>query len=167
MIFLCLAGFTLVLSSCDAATDSGTERPVESQGGGDVGGDDAYSVQTQQGETTVDPDASLTSGALTELPDEWPTGIPEPDGLTITAATIIGSDTERSVTVIGSVSGKEFVDRYARALESARFSQESTFSSTGISNDVYSNGEWTVAVGYFGDHNGNQVTVSVANILSR
>jgi hypothetical protein len=66
MTLLCLAGITLALSSCDAATQTGTERPVESQGG-DVNGDGAFNVQTEQGKMTVDQDASLNSVALTML----------------------------------------------------------------------------------------------------
>jgi hypothetical protein len=120
------------------------------------------SADAESGEFNVESDdGSFSSGATTELPDKWPVGVPEPDGLAITNATVISSDGEQAITVVGSVGSEGFVDRYASALESAGFNEESAFRSDGTINNVYSNGEWTVGVLYFGDQSENQVTVSV------
>ena len=157
----------------------------------DVDGDGGFSMQTEEGGMTIDEDGnfiitdadgsvvtgnadaesggltveseggSFSSGATTELPEEWPGDVPEPDGLEIASATVIGSDTEQSITVSGSVDGDGFVDSYAGALESAGFNEDSTFKSDGTINNVYSNDEWTVGLIYFGDQSDNQVNISV------
>ncbi len=157
----------------------------------DLDGDGGFSVQTEEGGMTIDEDGnfvitdadgsvvtgsadaesgefnvesedgSFSSGSTTELPEQWPSDIPEPDGLSITNATVIGSATEQAITVVGTVDGEGFVDSYASALQSAGFDEQSTFRSDGTINNVYSNGDWTVGVVYFGDQNENQVTVSV------
>ena len=157
----------------------------------DLDGDGGFSVQTEEGGMTIDEDGnfvitdadgsvitgdvdadggginvesddgSFSAGATTELPDEWPSEIPEPDGLAINSASVIGSDTEQAITVSGSVDSDEFVDSYGAALDSAGFDEESTFSSNGTINNVYTNGTWTVGIVYFADAEDNQVTVSV------
>ena len=157
----------------------------------DLDGEGGFSVQTEEGGMTIDEDGnfvitdadgsvvtgnadaetgefnvesedgSFSAGATTELPEEWPGEVPEPSGLAITSATVIGSDTEQAITVAGTVDGEGFVESYAGALESAGFDEDSTFESGGTINNVYSNGTWTVGVVYFGDQSENQVTVSL------
>lgn len=157
----------------------------------DLDGDGGFSVQTEEGGMTIDEDGnfvitdadgsvvtgevdaenggvnvesedgSFSSGATTELPEEWPAVIPEPNGLAIASATVIGSDTEQAITVSGTVDGDGFVESYANALGSAGFDEASTFESDGMINNVYSNDQWTVGVIYFGEDSENQVTVSV------
>lgn len=157
----------------------------------DLDGDGGFSVQTEEGGMTIDEDGnfvitdadgsvvtgnadaetgefnvesedgSFSAGATTELPEEWPGEIPQPSGLAITSATVIGSDGETAITVAGTVDGDGFVESYAGALESAGFDEESTFTSDGTINNVYANDMWRVGVVYFGDASENQVTVSV------
>jgi hypothetical protein len=157
----------------------------------DLGGDGGFSIQTEEGGMTIDEDGNFvitdadgsvltgsadaesgeftmesedgrfSSGATTELPESWPADIPEPEGLAITNATVIGSHSELVVTVVGNVDGEGFVEEYARALGSAGFEEQSTFTADGTINNVYSNGEWTVGLLYFGDQSENQATVSV------
>jgi hypothetical protein len=157
----------------------------------DLDGDGGFSVQTEEGGMTIDEDGnfvitdadgsvvtgdvdadggginveaedgSFSVGATTELPDAWPSEIPEPDGLAISSASVIGSDTEQAITVSGSVDDDGFVESYGAALGSAGFDEESTFSSNGTINNVYTNGTWTVGVVYFADAADNQVTVSI------
>jgi flagellar basal body rod protein FlgG len=119
-------------------------------------------ADAESGEFTVESeDGSFSSGSTTELPEEWPGNVPEPDGLQIASATVVGSNDEQSITVSGSVEGDGFVDSYASALEAAGFSEDSTFTSDGTINNVYSNDEWTVGLIYFGDQSDNQVNISV------
>jgi hypothetical protein len=189
------SGLAIALSACGNATETGIEKLIESQGGGDVDldldGDGGFSIQTEEGGMTIDEDGnfvitdadgsvvtgnadaesgeftvesedgSFSSGATTELPENWPADVPEPEGLAISSATVIGSHSELAVTVVGNVDGEGFVDSYASALESAGFEEQSTFTADGTINNVYSNGEWTVGLLYFGDESENQATVSV------
>ncbi len=190
-----VAGFALAITACGNATETGIEKLVESQGGGnvdlDLDGDGGFSVQTEEGGMSIDEDGnfiitdadgsvvtgnadaetgefsvesedgSFSAGATTELPEEWPGEIPDPSGLAITSATVIGSDAEQAITVSGTVDGDGFVESYGSALESAGFNEDSTFTSGSTINNVYSNDSWTVGVVYFGDASENQVTVSV------
>ncbi len=189
------AGLAVALTACGNATETGIEKLIESQGGGDVDLDlDAeggFSVETEEGGMSIDEDGnfvitdadgsvvtgnadaetgefvvesedgSFSSGSTTELPEEWPTEIPEPDGLAISSATVIGSDTEQAITVTGSVDSVDFVDAYGSTLESAGLDEESTFKSDGTVNNVYRNDRWTVGVLYYGDAGDDQVTVSI------
>ena len=157
----------------------------------DLDSDGGFSIQTEDGSMTIDEDGnfvitddngetitgqagaddgefnvesddgSFSAGATTELPDDWPTAIPEPDGLAVSGASVIGSDTERVITVSGSVDGDGFVDSYGTALESAGFTQDSTFESGDTVNRVYSNGDWNVGIVFFGDASEDQVTVTI------
>jgi hypothetical protein len=157
----------------------------------DLDSDGGFSIQTEDGSMTIDEDGnfvitddngetitgqagaddgefnvesddgSFSAGATTELPDDWPAAIPEPDGLAVSGASVIGSDTERVITVSGSVDGDGFVDSYGTALESAGFTQDSTFESGDTVNRVYSNGDWNVGIVFFGDASEDQVTVTI------
>ena len=121
-------------------------------------------IDAETGDVSIQSeDGSFSSGSTTELPDEWPSEIPEPDGLAITSATVIGSDTEQAFTVIGTVAGDGagFVESFASALEDAGFNEDSTFTSDGTINNVYSNASWTVSVAYYDEQTDNQATISV------
>jgi len=121
-------------------------------------------IDAETGDVSIQSeDGSFSSGSTTELPDEWPGEIPEPTGLAITSATVIGSDTEQAFTVIGTVAGDGagFVESFASALEDAGFNEDSTFTSDGTINNVYSNATWSVSVAYYGEQTDNQATISV------
>jgi len=157
----------------------------------DLDGDGGFSVQTEEGGMTIDEDGnfvitdadgsvvtgevdtesggvniesedgSFSSGTTTELPDEWPGEIPEPSGLAIASASVIGSDTEQAITVSGTVDSDGFVESYADALTSAGFDETSTFTSNDTINNAYTNDQWTVGIVFFGEGSDNQVTVTV------
>lgn len=125
-------------------------------------------IDAETGEVAIESeDGSFSSGATTELPDEWPSEIPEPTGLAITTATVIGSDTEQAFTVTGTVAGTVagdgagFVESFASALVDAGFNEDSAFTSDGTINNVYSNADWTVSVASYGEQADSQATISV------
>jgi len=157
LVILCAAGFAFSLTACGNATETGLENVIESETGGDVDvdldGDDGVSIQTEDG--------SFSSGATTELPEEWPGDVPKPDGLAITSAAVIGSGIEQAINVTGTVDGEGFVESYGSAPEAAGFNEESTFESDGTISNVYSNDNLTVGVIYAGDQSDNQVNLSV------
>ncbi len=122
-----------------------------------TGGADA-----ETGEFNVESDdGEFSMGSTTEIPEQWPSEIPEPSGLQILSASVVGSDTEQAISVAGSVSSAAFVDGYGSALESAGFTEESSFTAEDTINTTYSNGEWGVNVGFFGDSSENQANIFV------
>lgn len=157
----------------------------------DLNGDGGFSVQTEEGGMTIDEDGnfvitdadgsvvtgdvdtesggvniesedgSFRSGAATDLPDEWPGEIPEPSGLAIASASVIGSDTEQSITVSGVVDNEDFVESYASALASAGFDELSTFTSNDMTNNVYTDERWSVGIVFIGEGAEDQVTITV------
>jgi hypothetical protein len=190
-----VVGTILIASACGNASESGIEKLIEEQSGGDVDvdldSDGGFSVQTEDGSMTIDEngnfvvtdengetitgqanddeggfsveseDGEFTTGATTELPDEWPQDVPEPDGLAISSATVIGGGEALSVTVSGTVEGSEFVDSYGSALESTGFPQESTFESGDMINRTFVGEAWTIGISFVGDGTDDQVTVTV------
>jgi hypothetical protein len=195
VIALGIAGFAFGFTACGNATETGVEKLIESQSGGDVdldlNGDGGFSVQTEEGGMSIDEDGnfvitdangsvvtgnadsdtgdfvvesedgSFSSGSTTELPEEWPTEIPEPDDLAIASASVIASDTEQAITVTGTADDEGFVESYGGVLQSAGFDEQSTFTSGDTINNVYTNDEWTVGVIYFGESSESMVTISV------
>ncbi len=157
----------------------------------DLDGDGGLSIQTEEGGMSIDEDGnfvvtdedgnvvtgdvdaetgefnmesedgSFSTGATTDLPEEWPDEVPAPDGLSINSATVIGSDSELTVSVAGSSDGESFVDSYASALEGAGFTEDSSFTADGTINNNYSNDQWVVNVGFFGSDSDNQTTISI------
>jgi hypothetical protein len=153
--------------------------------------DGSFSVQTEDGSMTVDEDGNFvvtdengetitgnadsddgsmtiegedggfSGGATTELPDEWPSDVPAPDGLAIASAFVVSDTGSEAISVSGTVDGEGFLDEYGSTLEAAGFESTSEFSADGTANRMYSSDTWSVAVSYAEDESGNQVTISV------
>ena len=119
-------------------------------------------ADSDDGSMTVEgEDGSFSGGATTELPDEWPSDVPAPDGLTIASAFVVSDTGSDAITVSGTVDGEEFLDDYGSQLEDAGFDSTSEFKADGTANRVYSSDVWTVGINYVEDESGNQVTISV------
>ena len=146
------------LSACGKATETGLEKVIEQQGGGnvDINTDDGgISIQTEDGSMTIDKDGnfvvtdengesvtgnadadaesfnvesedgSFSAGATTELPDDWPSDVPNPDGLSITSATSMSTGSDTSVQVSGTTNDPaSFIAGYTAALERGGFTSE-------------------------------------------
>ncbi len=119
-------------------------------------------ADSDDGSMTVEgEDGSFSGGATTELPDEWPSDVPAPDGLTIASAFVVSDTGSDAITVSGTVDGEDFLDDYGSQLEDAGFDSTSEFKADGTANRVYSSDVWTVGINYVEDESGNQVTISV------
>lgn len=119
-------------------------------------------ADSDDGSMTVEgEDGSFSGGATTELPDEWPSDVPAPDGLTIASAFVVSDTGSDAITVSGTVDGEEFLDDYGSQLEDAGFDSTSEFKADGTANRVYSSDVWTVGINSVEDESGNQVTISV------
>lgn len=151
-------GFSIQTEEGGMSIDEDGNFVVTDEDGNVVTGD----VDTDSGEMNIETeDGSFSSGATTELPDDWPVEIPEPNGLSIASASVIGSDTEQAITVSGTVDSEGFVESYASALTSAGFEETSTFKADSTINNVYTSDRWTVGLTFFGDSDENQATVTV------
>ena len=181
------------ITSCGNATETGVEKLIESQSGGDVDIDldgGGLSVQTDEGGMSIDEDGNFvitdadgsvvtgnadsetgdfsaesedgsfrvdTSG---EIPEEWPSDVPRPEGIEGASSTVTQSSTELAITVTGQA-GDSFVDDYGSTLEDNGFERTSNFESDANITRVFENETWTVSVNSFPGGDASQVAVSL------
>ncbi len=156
----------------------------------DLNGDGGLSVQTEDGGMSIDEDGNFVitdangsvvtgnadseSGEFNmesedgsfrvdssgEIPEEWPSDVPLPEGIENASATVSQSATELAITITGQA-GSPFVDQYSSALEDAGYEQTSSFESDANITRVYENESWTVSVNSFPDGDNSQIAVSV------
>ena len=156
----------------------------------DLDGDGGFSVQTEEGGMTIDEDgnfvitdadgsvvtgnADTETGGFTaesedgsfrvdasgEIPEEWPSDVPRPEGVEGASSTVTQSATELAITVTGQA-GESFVDDYGSALEDNGFERTSNFESEANVTRIYENETWTVSVNSFVDGDTSQIAVSL------
>jgi flagellar basal body rod protein FlgG len=156
----------------------------------DLEGDGGFSVQTEEGGMSIDEDGNFVitdadgsvvtgnadseSGEFTaesedgsfridasgEIPEEWPSDVPSPEGIEGASATVTQSATELAITVTGQAD-ESFVDDYSSTLEDAGYEQTSNFESDANVTRVYENDAWTVSINSFPDGDTSQVAVSL------
>jgi hypothetical protein len=156
----------------------------------DLDGDGGFSVQTEEGGMSIDEDGNFVitdadgsvvtgsadseTGEFTaesedgsfridtsgEIPEEWPSDVPRPEGIDGASATVTQSSTELSITITGQAGGS-FVDDYGSTLEDNGFERTSNFESEANVTRVFENETWTVSVNSFVDGDTNQLAVSV------
>jgi len=120
---------------------------------GNVGGDEgSFTAESDDGSFRVD--------ASGEIPEEWPSDVPRPEGIEGASATVTQSATELAITVTGQT-GESFVDEYGSALEDAGYERTSNFESDANVTRVFENGTWTVSVNSFPDGDATQIAVSL------
>ncbi len=156
----------------------------------DLDGDGGFSVQTEEGGMSIDEDGnfvitdadgSVVTGnadsesgefnmesedgsfrvdASGEIPEEWPSDVPRPEGVAEASATVTQSSEELAITVTGRAD-ESFVDDYGSTLEGDGFERTSNFESEANITRVYENASWTVSVNSFVDGDSLQVAVSL------
>ena len=154
------------------------------------GGGDGFSVQTEEGGMSIDEDGNFVitdadgsvvtgnadseTGGFTaesedgsfridasgEIPEEWPSDVPSPEGIEGASSTVTQSSTELAITVTGQAD-ESFVDDYGSTLEDNGFERTSNFESDANITRVFENETWTVSVNGFPDGDTTQVAVSV------
>lgn len=156
----------------------------------DLDGDGGFSVQTEEGGMSIDEDGNFVitdadgstvtgnadseSGDFTaesedgsfrvdasgEVPEEWPSDVPSPEGIEGASSTVMQSATELAITVTGQA-GESFVDEYGSTLEDNGFERTSSFESDANITQVFENETWTVSVNSFPGEDSSQVAVSL------
>lgn len=156
----------------------------------DLDGDGGFAVQTEEGGMSIDEDGNFVitdadgsvvtgnadseTGGFTaesedgsfridasgEIPEEWPSDVPSPEGIEGASSTVTQSTTELAITVTGQA-GESFVDTYGSTLEDNGFEQTSNFESDANITRVFENETWTVSINSFPDGDTSQVAVSL------
>ena len=150
------------------ADENGLE--VESENGSslDIDDDGTFVATDENGEVFTggaDDDGSFTvEGSDGEavfatsdgIPDQWPSDVPAPEGLSDITGTYFSEGSDLSIIVTGTVSGdlREAFGRYTDELEDAGFEEESTFTQgDDAASSSYQRGErrLTVSIQSLGD----------------
>jgi hypothetical protein len=156
----------------------------------DLDGDGGFAVQTEEGGMSIDEDGNFVitdadgsvvtgnadsdTGGFTaesedgsfridasgEIPEEWPSDVPSPEGIEGASSTVTQSTTDLAITVTGQA-GQSFVDAYGSTLEDNGFEQASNFESDANITRVFENETWTVSINSFPDGDTSQVAVSL------
>jgi|GEM_PF-1128099 len=150
---------------------------AESDGGGslDIDSDGTFTATDGEGEVVTgefdEEDGSVTvEGADGEtvfstaegIPDEWPSDIPRPDGLSDVQGSVIGGDDGRQISITGTIESDptEAFDRYSAALVDAGFETSSTSSGDTVSSATFERDDRTLSLSVIGDGAGSaNVTV--------
>jgi hypothetical protein len=92
-----------VLGSCSSedVAEQLTEQAIESSGGEGANVD----VDSETGQVDIETEDGSMSFGTAELPDDWPSEIPLPDGYELTNAMVTGADGERSFIIGGTFDG--------------------------------------------------------------
>jgi hypothetical protein len=117
--------------------DNGTSLDIDSDGtftATDEDGNVTTGEATEDGGFTVegeDGESVFQSGP--GIPDQWPSDVPMPSGLTDPQGTYIADGDEVNIVVTGQTDGDldDVFDRYVSELESAGYTEESTFKQAG------------------------------------
>lgn len=136
----------------------------------DGDGEQVLSIDEDNGEMTIaGEDSDDVFRLLTDVPEEWPSDLPQPGGLTVESGSYIASNGETLMTVVGTPANQasDYVDDYVAALAAAGLSETGTFNSSNdgavTSNHSYENAEWTVNITGFSDDTTNSVSISIVS----
>ncbi|MEO1058131.1 MAG: hypothetical protein AAFY28_14565, partial [Actinomycetota bacterium] len=123
-----------------------------------------FSIDGEDGDVVFESDdGSFEFSEGGDIPDEWPSAVPTPENLAVTASSFFGDDTGGQSSVTGNVEGSpvEYVEAYGAALETAGFEETGVFTSGDDITATYESGEFTVAVNGLGSSGEQLVTISV------
>lgn len=139
-----------------AVVDDNGDPVLNVAGNGDGG---EISIQGDDGEAVYRLD--------TEIPAEWPSAVPLPDGLDIEGGTYIASDGEQVITVVGTPAGSavEYTDSWLSSVTSSGFTETGRFDQsadgTATAQRTYENNFWTININGYDDTESSVVTISL------
>ena len=150
-----------------------TGNASASVGGIDISTDDgSFSMEADEaGNVTMETeDETFSVGAITEVPDVWPSDVPKPSGIAIDRGRVFTNGQNVNVSVTGTTGdGAGWADSYGAVLVGAGFVEQTTISSRdsvlirftrgfqevvniqALDNDE---GSWSVSASYLINNNG-------------
>ena len=106
---------------------------------------------------------------VTDIPDEWPSDVPRPDGLDIEGGSYVTAEGETLMTIIGSPSGNavEYTESYLNAVAAAGFTETGRFDQSAdgstTAQRTYESAAWTMNINGFVDGDTNIVNISLVS----
>lgn len=129
----------LGLVACGGSDENSIEQAIEEASGGnadvEIGEDGNIEVSTSDGSYSV--------GESADVPDNFPSEVPLPDGLNLTGA--FSDDSGWYLNYVSDSLSKDFCEEFLGAYEAAGFVEETRFDSGGDLTGVYSNEQYTVS----------------------
>lgn len=123
---------------------------------GEADDDGGFTVEGSDGEAVF----ATSEG----IPEQWPSDVPEPDGLSDVSGTYFSEGNDLSIIITGTASGdlRDVFDAYAKDLEDAGFEEESTFTQGDeAASSTYVRGERRITVNVQARGNGSEVVVAL------
>ena len=119
---------------------------------GQSDGDGNVTIEGEDGGFTLTQDS--------ELPEEWPSDVPKPDGLAITSSSVLDTGSGNAVTLVGTADDG-FAESYGSALASAGLERGFESNNGDTYSAIYGNDSWQISFGTSTIDGEIQVTVSL------
>lgn len=164
VVAVAFAGAALALAGCGDAAEEAAEQAIEAQGGGDV------EIDAEGGEFSVEgEDGSKFSVGSDELPDDFPTDVPIPEGATVESSSTVQTDGKAGWFVAltyPDADASGLADTSKTEMEDAGFEETSTFSADDTTTSGYEGNGYTVTVSIApnADGGGTSMTLTVAEV---
>jgi hypothetical protein len=154
-------GFSVESDDGSFSIDKDGSFTVTDEDGEETTGD--FDLDAEGGDLSIESDdGSVEFNSGSELPEDWPTEVPEPDGVTIQSAMTVAEDDGSSIIVTGTIQDDpdEWAGGYGSQLESAGFNEDSNFTNGGNVTAFYTND--TLGVTVIAASVGDDTTVSIS-----
>lgn len=167
-----IAAIALAACSSEDIAERATEEIVEQQLEGDgqdvdvdLGDDGAGGIKVEG--SGGDVEVQFDEGGGVDLPDDFPSEVPLPDGLSIQQASSVDAPEGKTFIINGTVDGEfgDATDAYKSALESAGFTQQSMTESTDGTFFAFVADGWAVSGGMYPDTTGTGATMAGLTVV--
>ena len=104
---------------------------------------------------------------VTDIPAEWPSEVPRPEGIAIEGGSYVAAEGETLITVIGTPSGSavDYTDSYLSSVASAGFVETGRFDQSADGSTTaqrsYENDTWTLNINGYDDGESSIVNISL------
>ena len=144
-------------------------------------GDDGLVVLDEDGDPVLNVSGDADGGEIlvegndgesvyrvvTDIPEEWPSDVPLPEGLDIEGGSYVAAEGETLITVIGSPSGSavEYTDNWLSSVASSGFTETGRFDQSADGSTTaqrsYENNFWTININGYDDGDSSIVNISL------